>query len=64
MKQLGRTIHCPSPDGDFELTVNDMVNTATGYILIRQIGQGQIHEIMLKSDEAKQLAGIIAGWVD
>jgi hypothetical protein len=61
MKNIG-TINCPSPDGDFELTVTDMVGAATGYILIRQEGQGQIHEIMLNRNEALQLTEIIEAW--
>lgn len=58
------TINCPVPDGDFKLEVIDMVNWATSYILLRQTGQGQVHEMMLKKDEAKQLADIIVKWVD
>ena len=55
-------ITCPHPDGDFTLTVKDMVNWATGFCLIEQTGQGEKHAIMLKADEAGKLADILKNW--
>lgn len=61
MKELGK-IDCPSADGDFEATVIDMVGVATGYIWIRQTGQGQQHDVVFNRNEALQLVEIIKAW--
>lgn len=50
---------CPHVDGDFELTVYDMEGWANGTCLIRQEGQGQIHDLAIDKLEAMKLAGIL-----
>ncbi len=54
-KIFGEPIVCPHPDGDYILTVEDMLTWATGYILLRQVGQGEEHAILLNLTEAEAL---------
>lgn len=53
---------CPHKDGDYTVTVYDLVNWMTGACLIQQVGQGEKHEIVLMKDEANALADILANF--
>lgn len=58
MKIIGSFI-CPSQDGDFTLTVEDLEGWFSGACLIKQVGQGQKHEIVVYKTEADKLAKIL-----
>jgi hypothetical protein len=50
---------CPHQDGDFTTRVIDMKNWATGSCMIRQEGQGQVHDLIVNREEAAKLADIL-----
>jgi hypothetical protein len=50
---------CPHQDGDFTLTVYDLLHWSTGSCLIRQEGQGQIQDLVLTAQECKKLSNIL-----
>ena len=54
----------PHQDGDFQVTLIDLYNWATGYVMIRQVGQGQVHEQVYTRDEARELAGLLTKFAD
>lgn len=60
MPQVGETITCPHADGDYTIKVFDMAEWSTGSVLIRQEGQGQLHDLVVNKDESVKLAAILA----
>ena len=58
-RELG-TFVCPSDDGDYRVTVEDHTGWYTGACIVKQVGQGEEHNIVLSKDEAAKLAVILA----
>lgn len=50
---------CPHQDGDFTTRVIDMKGWSTGSCMIRQEGQGQVHDLIVNREEAAKLADIL-----
>lgn len=57
-RKLGQFV-CPHQDGDYTCTVFDMRGWATGFLSIRQEGQGEVHSMMFSKEEAGKLAVIL-----
>jgi hypothetical protein len=50
---------CPHEDGDYQLTVTDLINWSTGFCTVTQKGQDQQFDIVLSKKEAGKLAKIL-----
>lgn len=58
------TFVCPSQDGDFTVTVRDLLGWATGMCIIRQEGQCQVSDQCYTREEARKLADILMAFAN
>lgn len=58
------TLHSTHPDGDYVTSVIDLVNVATGEVMLRQEGQGQKYDIVVNKREAGELAKILEAFAN